>query len=167
MWLLLRDTGHALLTPHLFVDLAWECLEVPRHISTLVGSLGSLPEPNSVPSEDSMSRATTSTGMLDALLILLCFQVYNLLPVKDLRGYSYQNHYLNEQITEQCMIPKNIIVDGIHYTPVPHGRGDPYELLKVSTKETFSTFELFLTWRSWLPKCLPLCPAKVHRRGKY
>ncbi|KAL8202429.1 UNVERIFIED_CONTAM: hypothetical protein K2H54_014478, partial [Gekko kuhli] len=56
--------------------------------------------------------------------------VYNLLPVKDLRGYSYQNDYLSEPDLEKCVPPKNIVVEGIQYTPVSQGRGDPYELLK-------------------------------------
>ncbi|KAL8202459.1 UNVERIFIED_CONTAM: hypothetical protein K2H54_015399 [Gekko kuhli] len=57
--------------------------------------------------------------------------VYNLLPVKDLRGYSYQNDHLNDPDLEKCVTPTNIIVDGIQYTPVhSQGKGEPYEILK-------------------------------------
>ncbi|KAL8202464.1 UNVERIFIED_CONTAM: hypothetical protein K2H54_015539, partial [Gekko kuhli] len=69
--------------------------------------------------------------------------VYNLLPVKDLRGYSYQNDHLNEPVLEKCVTPKSIIVDGIHYTPVrSQGKGDPYELLKNVGLKVFTNIRI-------------------------
>ncbi|XP_054858325.1 alpha-2-macroglobulin-like [Eublepharis macularius] len=68
--------------------------------------------------------------------------VYNLLPVKNLRGYSYQNHRLDEQNIEQCVTPKNIIVDGIYYRPFSHSKGDPYELMKDFGLKVFTNIKI-------------------------
>ncbi|KAL8202462.1 UNVERIFIED_CONTAM: hypothetical protein K2H54_015469 [Gekko kuhli] len=69
--------------------------------------------------------------------------VYNPLPVKDLRGYSYQNDNLNEPDLEKCVTPKSIIVDGIQYTPVrSQGKGDPYELLKNAGLKVFTNVRI-------------------------
>ncbi|XP_054858906.1 alpha-2-macroglobulin-like [Eublepharis macularius] len=68
--------------------------------------------------------------------------VYNLLPVKNLRGYSYQNHRLDEPNMEQCVTPKHTIVDGIHYSPFSHGKGDPYELMKNFGLKVFTNVKI-------------------------
>ncbi|KAJ6651923.1 hypothetical protein lerEdw1_015920 [Lerista edwardsae] len=57
--------------------------------------------------------------------------VYDLLPVKNLHGYYYKSHNLDEP--NPCLTLKNIVVDGFAYSPVPFrsGEADSYSVLKV------------------------------------
>nr|XP_056704332.1 alpha-2-macroglobulin-like [Euleptes europaea] len=68
--------------------------------------------------------------------------VYDLLPVKDLSGYNYQDHYLDEPNVEQCVRPKNIIVDGVHYIPVARDKIDPYEAFKSVGLKVFTNVRI-------------------------
>ncbi|XP_026544384.1 pregnancy zone protein-like [Notechis scutatus] len=58
--------------------------------------------------------------------------VYNLLPLKDLRGYYYNGENLEDPGANPCMPPKKIIVDGIRYQTDTYSyeEGDAYTILK-------------------------------------
>ncbi|XP_077202376.1 alpha-2-macroglobulin-like isoform X1 [Paroedura picta] len=70
--------------------------------------------------------------------------VYNLLPVKDLKGYSYQHHYVQDQDPNLCMPVKNIIVDGVQYTPVAQtsSTGDSYEIMRDAGLKVFTNYKI-------------------------
>uniref|UniRef100_A0A452GNL3 Alpha-2-macroglobulin bait region domain-containing protein n=1 Tax=Gopherus agassizii TaxID=38772 RepID=A0A452GNL3_9SAUR len=58
--------------------------------------------------------------------------VYDLLPVKEIRGYNYREHHLEEEDNNPCVKLNNIILNGFIYGPVsPDGEGDAYNVLKV------------------------------------
>uniref|UniRef100_A0A8C3LYP3 Alpha-2-macroglobulin n=1 Tax=Chrysolophus pictus TaxID=9089 RepID=A0A8C3LYP3_CHRPC len=57
--------------------------------------------------------------------------VYNLLPLKELRGYSFKDYYLEEEDVNPCVSLDNILLNGFTYVPIsPDGEGDAYEILK-------------------------------------
>lgn len=59
-------------------------------------------------------------------------QVYNLLPVKELQSYRYgPNVHLDDPL-EDCITLKNIVVNGITYSPLTDSNeDDTYNILKV------------------------------------
>ena len=67
---------------------------------------------------------------------LLSFQVYNLLPVKNLKGYYYQGRNVEDPDVLNCVPYKKIVVDGITYSPDPYpsATGDSYKVLQVSSQ---------------------------------
>ncbi|XP_067387171.1 alpha-2-macroglobulin-like, partial [Emydura macquarii macquarii] len=66
--------------------------------------------------------------------------VYDLLPVKEIRGYNYQDHYLEEDDDNSCVQLDNIILNGIIYGPVsPDGEGDAYSILKEMGLKVFTS----------------------------
>uniref|UniRef100_K7GHB6 Alpha-2-macroglobulin bait region domain-containing protein n=1 Tax=Pelodiscus sinensis TaxID=13735 RepID=K7GHB6_PELSI len=61
--------------------------------------------------------------------------VYDLLPVKDIRGYDYRGHHVEEEDENPCVSLSNVILNGFIYTPVsPDGEGDAFHILKVSAR---------------------------------
>lgn len=60
-------------------------------------------------------------------------QVYNLLPVKELQSYHYgPNVHLDDPL-EDCITLKNIVVNGITYSPLTDSNeDDTYSILKVN-----------------------------------
>lgn len=65
-------------------------------------------------------------------------KVYNLLPLKELRGYSFKDYYLEEEDVNPCVSLDNILLNGFTYVPIsPDGEGDVYEILKVSIRIWF------------------------------
>lgn len=60
-------------------------------------------------------------------------QVYELLPLKEIRGYSFEDYYLEEDNVNPCVPLDNVLLNGFVYTPIsPDGEGDAYDILKVS-----------------------------------
>lgn len=59
-------------------------------------------------------------------------QVYSLLPVKELHSYRYgPNVHLDDPL-EDCITLKNIVVNGITYSPLTDSNeDDTYNILKV------------------------------------
>lgn len=59
-------------------------------------------------------------------------QVYSLLPVKELHSYRYgPNVHLDDPL-EDCITLKNIVVNGITYSPLTDSNeDDTYSILKV------------------------------------
>ncbi|XP_059582748.1 alpha-2-macroglobulin [Alligator mississippiensis] len=57
--------------------------------------------------------------------------VYSLLPLKQLKGYGYKGHYLEEEDTNPCVSLDPILLNGFIYQPMsPDGEGDAYSILK-------------------------------------
>ncbi|POI27218.1 hypothetical protein CIB84_009032 [Bambusicola thoracicus] len=76
--------------------------------------------------------------------------VYNLLPLKELRGYSFKDYYLEEEDVNPCVSLDNILLNGFTYIPIsPHGEGDAYDILKVPDFD-FSSLFLFRIY-SYIP----------------
>ncbi|XP_032998061.1 alpha-2-macroglobulin-like [Lacerta agilis] len=69
--------------------------------------------------------------------------VYDLLPVKNLKGYPHNNPLLNEVNTRPCTTRKAIIVNGIRYIPESaYGEGDAYEILKDFGLKVFTSTKI-------------------------
>ncbi|KAM7180777.1 alpha-2-macroglobulin-like [Macrochelys suwanniensis] len=66
--------------------------------------------------------------------------VYDLLPVKEIRGYNYREHYLEEEDDNPCVTLDNIILNGFIYGPIsPDGEGDAYNVLKEMGLKIFTS----------------------------
>ncbi|KAM9173427.1 alpha-2-macroglobulin-like [Pangshura tecta] len=66
--------------------------------------------------------------------------VYDLLPVKEIRGYNYREHYLEEEDDSPCVKLDNIILNGFIYGPIsPYGEGDAYSVLKEMGLKVFTS----------------------------
>ncbi|XP_052557719.1 alpha-2-macroglobulin isoform X5 [Tympanuchus pallidicinctus] len=66
--------------------------------------------------------------------------VYNLLPLKELRGYSFKDYYLEEEDVNPCVSLDNILLNGFTYVPIsPDGEGDVYEILKLIGLKVFTS----------------------------
>uniref|UniRef100_A0A8C4V091 Alpha-2-macroglobulin n=1 Tax=Falco tinnunculus TaxID=100819 RepID=A0A8C4V091_FALTI len=73
--------------------------------------------------------------------------VYDLLPLKEIRGYSFKDHYLEEDNVNPCVSLDNLLLNGFVYIPIsPDGEGDAYDILKVSTSLSF--FFVIPFWNS-------------------
>ncbi|XP_060124959.1 alpha-2-macroglobulin isoform X2 [Zootoca vivipara] len=70
--------------------------------------------------------------------------IYDLLPVKNLKGYQHANPHVNEMNTRPCETRKTIIVDGIRYNPdsYTYGEGDAYEILKDFGLKVFTSTKI-------------------------
>ncbi|XP_039224524.1 pregnancy zone protein-like [Crotalus tigris] len=71
-------------------------------------------------------------------------KIYDLLPVKNLRGYYYKNENLEDSDTNPCMPPKKIVVEGIRYQTdtYSYGEGDAYTILKDFGFKTFTSAQI-------------------------
>uniref|UniRef100_A0A8C9LG75 Alpha-2-macroglobulin n=1 Tax=Pavo cristatus TaxID=9049 RepID=A0A8C9LG75_PAVCR len=66
--------------------------------------------------------------------------VYNLLPLKELRGYSFKDYYLEEEDVNPCVSLDNILLNGFTYIPIsPDGEGDAYDILKLLGLKVFTS----------------------------
>ncbi|KAK2537741.1 hypothetical protein Q9233_002591 [Columba guinea] len=66
--------------------------------------------------------------------------VYDLLPLKEMRGYSFKDYYLEEDNVNPCVSLDNMLLNGFVYVPIsPDGEGDAYDILKVSVSLAEST----------------------------
>ncbi|XP_062978761.1 alpha-2-macroglobulin-like isoform X2 [Elgaria multicarinata webbii] len=70
--------------------------------------------------------------------------VYNLLPVKELRGYYYEGHYLTETNISPCIHGKKFIKDGVRYRPDPYSysEGDSYQVLQDFGLKVFTSTKI-------------------------
>ncbi|TFJ98947.1 caM kinase-like vesicle-associated protein [Platysternon megacephalum] len=66
--------------------------------------------------------------------------VYDLLPVKEIRGYNYREHHLEEEDDNPCVKLDNVILNGFIYGPIsPDGEGDAYNVLKAMGLKVFTS----------------------------
>ncbi|NXD07158.1 A2MG protein, partial [Nothocercus nigrocapillus] len=73
--------------------------------------------------------------------------VYNLLPVKELHGYSYGPHMVLEDPLEDCVPLKNIVLNGITYSPlVDMNEEDTYSILKEMGLKVFTNSKVKKPW---------------------
>ncbi|KAM3844763.1 alpha-2-macroglobulin-like isoform 1-T3 [Vipera latastei] len=70
--------------------------------------------------------------------------VYDLLPIKNLRGYYYKSENLEDPDTNPCVPPRKIIVDGIRYQTdtYSYGEGDAYTIFKDIGFKTFTSTQI-------------------------
>ncbi|XP_015679955.1 alpha-2-macroglobulin, partial [Protobothrops mucrosquamatus] len=71
-------------------------------------------------------------------------KIYDLLPVKNLRGYYYKNENLEDPDTNPCTPPQKVVVDGIRYITdtYSYGEGDAYTILKDFGLKTFTSAQI-------------------------
>ncbi|XP_042651121.1 alpha-2-macroglobulin-like isoform X2 [Tyto alba] len=69
--------------------------------------------------------------------------VYDLLPLKEIRGYSFKNYYLEEDNVNPCVSLDNILLNGFVYIPIsPDGEGDAYDILKELGLKVFTSSKI-------------------------
>ncbi|NXP15236.1 A2MG protein, partial [Thinocorus orbignyianus] len=69
--------------------------------------------------------------------------VYDLLPLKEIRGYSFKNYNLEEDNVNPCVSLDNIILNGFVYTPIsPDDEGDTYDILKELGLKVFTNSKI-------------------------
>ncbi|NWR79938.1 A2MG protein, partial [Centropus unirufus] len=66
--------------------------------------------------------------------------VYDLLPLKEIRGYSFKDYDLEEDNVNPCVSLDNAILNGFVYVPIsPDGEGDAYDILKELGLKVFTS----------------------------
>ncbi|KFO77325.1 Alpha-2-macroglobulin, partial [Cuculus canorus] len=66
--------------------------------------------------------------------------VYDLLPLKQIRGYSFKDYYLEEDNVNPCVSLDNVLLNGFIYVPIsPDGEGDAYDILKELGLKVFTS----------------------------
>ncbi|XP_065440718.1 alpha-2-macroglobulin-like isoform X1 [Chrysemys picta bellii] len=66
--------------------------------------------------------------------------VYDLLPVKEIRGYNYRDHHLEEEDDNPCVELDDVIINGFIYGPIsPDSEGDAYNILKGMGLKVFTS----------------------------
>ncbi|XP_030321129.1 alpha-2-macroglobulin-like [Calypte anna] len=69
--------------------------------------------------------------------------VYDLLPLKDVRGYSFKDYYLEEDNVNPCVSLDNILLNGFVYIPTsPDGEDDAYDILKELGLKVFTSSKI-------------------------
>ncbi|NXX23279.1 A2MG protein, partial [Podargus strigoides] len=69
--------------------------------------------------------------------------VYDLLPLKEIRGYNFKDYYLEEDNVNPCVSLDNILVNGFVYVPIsPDGEGDAYDILKELGLKVFTSSKI-------------------------
>ncbi|XP_071413403.1 alpha-2-macroglobulin-like isoform X1 [Pithys albifrons albifrons] len=69
--------------------------------------------------------------------------VYDLLPLKEIRGYSFKEYYLEEDNVNPCVSLDNMLLNGFVYIPVsPDGEGDAYDILKELGLKVFTSSKI-------------------------
>ncbi|XP_049678524.1 alpha-2-macroglobulin-like isoform X1 [Accipiter gentilis] len=69
--------------------------------------------------------------------------VYNLLPLREIRGYSFKDYYLEEDNVNPCVSLDNILLNGFVYIPIsPDGEGDAYDVLKELGLKVFTSSKI-------------------------
>ncbi|XP_027487299.1 alpha-2-macroglobulin-like [Corapipo altera] len=69
--------------------------------------------------------------------------VYDLLPLKEIRGYSFKGYYLEEDNVNPCVSLENMLLNGFVYIPIsPDGEGDAYDILKELGLKVFTSSKI-------------------------
>ncbi|XP_064904471.1 alpha-2-macroglobulin-like isoform X3 [Columba livia] len=69
--------------------------------------------------------------------------VYDLLPLKEMRGYSFKDYYLEEDNVNPCVSLDNMLLNGFVYVPIsPDGEGDAYDILKELGLKVFTSSKI-------------------------
>ncbi|NXH78698.1 A2MG protein, partial [Hydrobates tethys] len=69
--------------------------------------------------------------------------MYDLLPLKEIRGYSFKDYYLEEDNVNPCVSLDNILLNGFVYIPIsPDGEGDAYDILKGLGLKVFTSSKI-------------------------
>ncbi|NXJ86026.1 A2MG protein, partial [Trogon melanurus] len=69
--------------------------------------------------------------------------VYDLLPLKEIRSYSFKDYYLEEENVNPCVSLDNILLNGFVYIPIsPDGEGDAYDILKELGLKVFTSSKI-------------------------
>ncbi|NWI54847.1 A2MG protein, partial [Calyptomena viridis] len=69
--------------------------------------------------------------------------VYDLLPLKEIRGYSFKEYYLEEDNVNPCVSLDNMLLNGFVYVPIsPDGEGDAYDILKELGLKVFTSSKI-------------------------
>ncbi|NWU49128.1 A2MG protein, partial [Dromas ardeola] len=69
--------------------------------------------------------------------------VYDLLPLKEIRGYRFKDYYLEDDNVNPCVSLDNILLNGFIYIPLsPDGDGDAYDILKELGLKVFTSSKI-------------------------
>ncbi|NXS80287.1 A2MG protein, partial [Erpornis zantholeuca] len=69
--------------------------------------------------------------------------VYQLLPLKESRGYSFMDYYLEEDNANPCVSLDNLSLNGFLYIPISSdGEGDTYNILKELGLKVFTSSKI-------------------------
>ncbi|NXP49589.1 A2MG protein, partial [Heliornis fulica] len=69
--------------------------------------------------------------------------MYDLLSLKEIRGYSFKGYYLEEENVNPCVSLDSILLNGFVYIPIsPDGDGDAYDILKELGLKVFTSSKI-------------------------
>ncbi|NXK98084.1 A2MG protein, partial [Formicarius rufipectus] len=69
--------------------------------------------------------------------------VYDLLPLKEIQGYSFKDYYLEEDNVNPCVSLDSMLLNGFVYIPIsPDGEGDAYDILKELGLKVFTSSKI-------------------------
>ncbi|NXH14272.1 A2MG protein, partial [Bucco capensis] len=69
--------------------------------------------------------------------------LFDLLPLKEIRGYSFKHYHLEEDNVNPCVPLDNLLLNGFVYMPIsPDGEGDAYEILKDLGLKVFTSSKI-------------------------
>ncbi|NWH68945.1 A2MG protein, partial [Geococcyx californianus] len=95
----------------------------------------------------SSSRSLCALRAVDKSILLMKpedelspHSVYDLLPLKEIRGYNFKDYYLGEDNVNPCVSLDNVLLNGFTYIPIsPDGEGDAYDILKELGLKVFTS----------------------------
>ncbi|OXB53663.1 hypothetical protein ASZ78_013716 [Callipepla squamata] len=120
---------------------------LPNKVNLSFVSEKSLPASNTSLKLHSSPRSLCALHAVDRSVLLMKPEeelspssVYDLLPVKELRGYSFKDYYLEEEDVNPCVSLDNILLNGFTYVPIsPDGEADAYDIFKLLGLKVFTS----------------------------
>ncbi|NXJ07650.1 A2MG protein, partial [Odontophorus gujanensis] len=120
---------------------------LPNKVNLSFESEENLPASNTSLKLHSSPRSLCALHAVDRSVLLMKPEeelspssVYDLLPVKELRGYSFKDYYLEEENVNPCVSLDNILLNGFTYVPIsPDGEADAYDILKLLGLKVFTS----------------------------
>ncbi|NXE57484.1 A2MG protein, partial [Casuarius casuarius] len=123
---------------------------LPNKVSLHFASQEGLPSSNTRLQLHTSPRSLCALRAVDKSVLLVkpedevsASSVYDLLQLKEIRGYRFKDYYLEEDSANPCVSLDNILLNGFLYTPIsPDGEGDAYDILKELGLKVFTSSKI-------------------------
>ncbi|XP_064374651.1 alpha-2-macroglobulin-like isoform X2 [Dromaius novaehollandiae] len=123
---------------------------LPNKVSLHFASQEGLPSSNMRLQLHTSPRSLCALRAVDKSVLLVkpedevsASSVYDLLQLKEIRGYRFKDYYLEEDSANPCVSLDNILLNGFLYTPIsPDGEGDAYDILKELGLKVFTSSKI-------------------------